>query len=390
MARGGAGARGGAVIKTTDVAIIGGGVIGCATAYALATAGLRVLLLERDRIACEASGEAAGMLAPQAEASAAGPFLALGLRSRDLFPALTAALREETGLDVGYRQDGTLCPCLDEGEEGEARSRFAWQRGQGLPVEWWGAEEVRKAEPGISPAVRGALFIPGDHQVTSGTFTRALALAAARRGAEIWEGAPVTGFVRDRKRIVGVKNLDRTVSAGRYVLAAGPWSAQVAYLLGLPVPVQPVKGQLCMAGLLQGEPRHVIYSHLAYLVPRPGGEIVLGTTVEFAGFDKRVTVGGLRGILAGAQALYPALAAAPMLRAWAGLRPYTSDELPLLGPVPEVEEVVVATGHHRNGILLAPVTAQLLRELIVDGRTSIPLAPFRVDRELTSTAPEAR
>ncbi|MGH7409422.1 MAG: NAD(P)/FAD-dependent oxidoreductase, partial [Candidatus Methylomirabilales bacterium] len=227
------------MIKTTDVAIIGGGVIGCAAAYALATAGLRVLLLERDRIACEASGEAAGMLAPQAEASEAGPFLGLGTASRDLFPALAAALREETGLDVEYRQDGTLYPCLDEDEEEEARSRFAWQRAQGLPVEWWEAEEVRKAEPGISPAVRGALFIPGDHQVTSGTFTRALALAAARRGVEIWEGAPVTGFVRDRKRIVGVKNLDRTVSAGRYVLAAGPWSAQVGYLLGLPVPVLP-------------------------------------------------------------------------------------------------------------------------------------------------------
>jgi glycine oxidase len=378
------------VIKTTDVAIIGGGVIGCAAAYALATAGLRVLLLERGQIACEASGEAAGMLAPQAEASEVGPFLTLGLQSRELFPALTAALREETGLDVGYGQDGTLYPCLDEDEETEARTRFAWQRGQGLPVEWWGAEEVRKAEPGIHPAVRGALFIPGDRQVTSGTFTRAFALAAARRGAEIWEGAPVTGFVRDRKRIVGVKNLDRTVSAGRYVLAAGPWSAQIAALLGLPVPVLPVKGQLCMAGLLQGGPRHILYSHLAYLVPRPGGEVVLGTTVEFAGFDKRVTVGGLQGILAGAQALYPALAGAPLLRAWAGLRPYTSDELPLLGPVPEMEELLVATGHHRNGILLAPITAQLLRELVVDGRTSTPLAPFRVDRELVPRGPEAR
>jgi len=378
------------VIKTTDVAIIGGGVIGCAAAYALATAGLRVVLLERDRIACEASGEAAGMLAPQAEAAGAGPFLGLGTASRDLFPALAAALREETGLDVEYRQDGTLYPCLDEDEEEEARSRFAWQRAQGLPVEWWEAEEVRKAEPGISPAVRGALFIPGDHQVTSGTFTRALALAAARRGVEIWEGAPVTGFVRDRKRIVGVKNLDRTVSAGRYVLAAGPWSAQVGYLLGLPVPVLPVKGQLCMAGLLQGGPRHVIYSHLAYLVPRPGGGIVLGTTEEFAGFDKRVTVGGLNGILAGAQAVYPALAGAEVLRAWAGLRPYTSDGLPLLGPVPGVEELLVATGHHRNGILLAPITAQLLRELIVDGRTSAPLAALRVDRELTPQGPEAR
>ncbi|HEV8663446.1 MAG TPA: glycine oxidase ThiO [Candidatus Methylomirabilis sp.] len=378
------------MIKTTDVAIIGGGVIGCAAAYALATAGLRVLLLERGQIACEASGEAAGMLAPQAEASEVGPFLTLGLQSRELFPALTAALREETGLDVGYGQDGTLYPCLDEDEETEARTRFAWQRGQGLPVEWWGAEEVRKAEPGIHPAVRGALFIPGDRQVTSGTFTRAFALAAARRGAEIWEGAPVTGFVRDRKRIVGVKNLDRTVSAGRYVLAAGPWSAQIAALLGLPVPVLPVKGQLCMAGLLQGGPRHILYSHLAYLVPRPGGEVVLGTTVEFAGFDKRVTVGGLQGILAGAQALYPALAGAPLLRAWAGLRPYTSDELPLLGPVPEMEELLVATGHHRNGILLAPITAQLLRELVVDGRTSTPLAPFRVDRELVPRGPEAR
>ncbi len=378
------------MIKTTDVAIIGGGVIGCAAAYALSTAGLRVLLLERDRTACEASGEAAGMLAPQAEASAAGPFLGLGTASRDLFPALAAALREETGLDVEYRQDGTLYPCLDEDEEEEARGRFAWQRAQGLPVEWWEAGEVRKAEPGISPAVRGALFIPGDHQVTSGTFTRALALAAARRGAEIWEGAPVTGFVRDRKRIVGVKNLDRTVSAGRYVLAAGPWSAQVAYLLGLPVPVLPVRGQLCMAGLLQGGPRHVIYSHLAYLVPRPGGEVILGTTEEFAGFDKRVTVSGLKGILAGAQELYPGLAGAEVLRAWAGLRPSTSDGLPLLGPVPGVEELLVATGHHRNGILLAPITARILRDLIVDGRTSVPLAALRVDRELTPQVPEAR
>lgn len=376
--------------KTTDVAIIGGGVIGCAAAYALASAGLTVFLLERDRIGCEASGEAAGMLAPQAEAAEAGPFLDLGMRSRDLFPALADALREETGLDVGYRQHGTLYACLTEAEEAEARRRLAWQQSQGLRVEWWEAGKVREREPGISAAVRGALFLPGDHQVTSGTFTRALALAAVRRGAEIREGAPVTGFVRDRKRIVAVKTLDRTVSAGRYILAAGPWSAQVAYALGLPVPVVPVKGQLCMAGLLQGGPRHVIYSHLAYLVPRPGGEVILGTTVEFAGFDKRVTVEGLQGILAGAQALYPALRGAEVQRAWAGLRPYTTDGLPLLGPVPEVEELVVATGHHRNGILLAPITAHLLRELVVDGRTSVPLAPFRVDRPLPTQAPGAR
>ena len=378
------------MITTTDVAIIGGGVIGCATAYALASAGLTVSLLERDRIACEASGEAAGMLAPQAEAAEAGPFLDLGMRSRDLFPALADALREETGLDIGYRQHGTLYACLTEAEEAEARRRLAWQQRQGLRVEWWEAGKVRERESGISPAVRGALFLPGDHQVTSGTFTRALALAAARRGAEIREGAPVTGFVRDRKRILAVKTLDRTVSAGRYILAAGPWSAQVAYSLGLPVPVVPVKGQLCMAGLLQGGPRHVIYSHLAYLVPRPGGEVILGTTVEFAGFDKRVTVEGLQKILAGAQALFPALRGAEVRQAWAGLRPYTTDALPLLGPVPEVEELVVATGHHRNGILLAPITAHLLREQIVDGRTSVPLAPFRVDRPLPALAPEAR
>lgn len=376
--------------KTTDVAIIGGGVIGCAAAYALSAAGVRVVVLERGEIACEASGEAAGMLAPQAEASAAGPFLALGTRSRDLFPALAEALREETGLDVGYRRDGTVYPCLNEEEEAEARQRFAWQRDRGLPVEWWDAQEVRKAEPGITPAVRGALFIAGDHHVVSGALTRALAVGAARRGAEIREGAPVTGFVRDRKRIVGVKSVGSTVSAGRYILAAGPWSAQVGYLLGLPVPVLPVKGQLCMAGFLQGGPRHVLYSHLAYMVPRPGGEVVLGTTVEFAGFDKQVTVGGLRGILAGACALYPAVAAAPLRQVWAGLRPYTTDELPLLGAVPEVEELLVATGHHRNGILLAPITAQVLRELVVGGRTSLSLEPFRVDRPLPPPPVEAR
>ena len=372
-----------------DVVVVGGGVIGCATAYHLTAAGATVTVLERGEIGGEASGAAAGMLAPLSESPRPGPFVELCLASLRLFPALADALREETGIDIEYLPSGILRVAQTEHEERELHHRLEWQRPLGLPLEWVDGEALRRLEPRLAPA-RGALYSPQEHQVSAGRLTQALAQAAARRGAVIQQGVAVTGLLADGRQVVGVGTSAGRVSGGQVVLAAGPWTAAFGRRLGVPLPVRPVRGQmLAFADFAPGgrslppygrSLRHIVWGEAAYLVPKANGFLFVGATVEDVGFRSGTTVRGQSALRRSARSLVPSLAHSKIASSWAALRPGSPDGLPILGPVPGWDGLSVAGGHYRNGILLAPITGRLMAQLLTEGKTEVSLAPFSAGR----------
>ncbi len=368
--------------RHSDVIIVGGGVVGCTIAYHLVLAGARVTLLERREVAGEASGAAAGMLAPLSESSRPGPFLDLCLASLRLFPALADALHQETGIDIEYLPSGILRVALTEDEERELRHRFEWQTalgGLGLPLEWVDAAALGRLEPRLAPA-RGAISSPQEHQVSAGRLTQALAHAAARRGAALRQGVAVTGLATNGRRVTGVRTPAGNASGGEVVLAAGSWTGAFARRLGVPLPVRPVRGQMLAFADFALPLRHVVWGEAAYLVPKANGFLFVGATVEDVGFRRSTTVRGLRHLRRAARALVPSLAYGEVASSWAGLRPGSADGLPILGRVPGWDGVSVASGHFRNGILLAPITGRLMAQLLTGGETELPLAPFSPGR----------
>lgn len=365
---------------SADVVIVGGGVIGCAIAYHLAKNGARVVVVERDTVGAHASSAAAGMLGAQVETTHPGPFVSLCLESRARFPRLAEALYALTGIDIELNRAGLLRLAQNDEEQQALLARAEWQRALGEPAEWLDGFALREREPAVSDAVVGALAIPGDHQVNAAKLTRAFAEAAVRLGARIIEHCAVERFLRDGTRVVGVETEGETYRAEWTVLAAGAWSGVLGRRLGLRLPVGPVKGE-SLSVVLQAVPfRKTLFAHGCYLVPKQGGRVVIGATEARAGFDRRVTLAAVTQLAAAAKTLVPALAEATFERAWASVRPHSADGLPFLGTVAGHPGLVVATGHFRNGILLAPITGELIAQLIRTGQTPDLLAPFSPDR----------
>jgi glycine oxidase len=363
----------------TDVAIIGGGIMGSAVALRLAQRGIAVTVIERGIPGAEASSAAAGILGPQMEAEGPGPLLELGLKSRALYPALAAELRDLTGIDVGYDRSGVLMVAFDEAGEAALSSRRAWQLGRGLRVDSLSGEAARAREPALSPAVRAALAFTDDAQVVARDLARAFSQAAAVAGARFLTGRYVRRVIIESGAAVGVELDGETLPAGVVVVAAGSWSGLVDGAGVSPAVVRPARGQLVAIETRPPLFRHVVAAPGGYLVPRRDGTVLAGSTVEMAGFRKEVTVGGMAAILTLAKTVFPALADAPVTASWSNFRPFTEDHLPVLGAT-GVRGLVLATGHFRNGILLAPITAQAIAELVATGRAPVDLSPFAVDR----------
>jgi glycine oxidase len=365
----------------TDALIIGGGVIGLSVAHTLLEQGLRVLVIDADAPGRGASWAAAGVLAPQGAHPHAGPYLYLSLQSRDMFGVYAAQLKEETGVDIEYRTEGGLHVALDEAEALELEARHRDQEALGLPVEKLSGEDVRALEPALSPEVRCGLLFHGLHQVENRRLLKALTVAVGMKGGVFQCGAPVTRLLIKKDRIIGVAMQTEILKAGIVINAAGAWSRT----LGgddpaITPPVKPVRGQM-LALDVTARPsfRHVIHSTDQYLVPRRDGRLLVGATVERVGFDTRTTAGGLSRLLTQALRMAPPLETAPVLETWAGLRPMSRDGKPILGPT-GVEGLLMATGHYRNGILLAPITAKLIGDYVTTGQVSPDLKPFLLER----------
>ncbi len=363
---------------TADVVVVGAGAIGCAIARRLAKARRRVIVLDRGQPGREASSAAAGLLCAQGEGHE-GPFLDLCLRSRAQFPALVEELEAETGMDVGYSACGILEVALSEDEDRRLAARAAEQAARRLSVERLDGASVRRLEPGLSPSARGGLLFAEEAAVDTGRFALALARAAAAAGALLLPETPVARILAEGERIQGVRLASgEEIHAEVVVNAAGAW-AGFGGDLPIPLPVRPAKGQMLA---LEAPPlafRRPVLGAKTYLVPRPEGRLLVGATVEDAGFDKSVTAEGALSLLAGAIAIAPGLRGARLVETWAGLRPRTPDGWPVLGEA-GVPGLYAAAGHFRNGILLAPVTAEILAGLILEGRSPVSIGAFRADR----------
>jgi glycine oxidase len=362
------------------VVVIGGGIIGCSTAYELAKAGCRVIVLERATPGAEASSAAAGLLAPLGESSRPDPFQELAIASWRLYPGVVAELRDVTGVDVEYMTAGTLYPIASAEDRREARDRTAWPLARELGARVVEGAELHRMEPALSRDVPAALFVQGDHWVNNQRLVAAYAAAAANRGVMIRSGVEASGVVIERGRVRGVMAGAERIEADRVVLAAGAWSGALAAQLGLSLPVSPVRGQMLAVSNVPPLLTHAIHGPQGYLTPRPSGELLIGATVEHVGFVRAVTPDGLAYLLAGARATVPEIGRRPIIRSWCGFRPWAPDSLPVLGPWPGIDGLYAATGHYRNGILLTPITATLLTRCILDGVTPPELKHFLPDR----------
>jgi len=326
------------------VAIVGGGVIGCAVAERLTRDRHDVVLLERDHVGAHASGAAAGLLAPHSEL----PGDDLGSRSARLFPELVERIERVSGIEVEYRQGESLALAF------EATERLRGGR-------WLEPAECLELEPGLNPDLAGAALL-AESQVTPPRFVQALARMATAQGAKVRTGAPVASFEVHGGRLGGIRLAGERVAADFVILAAGPWTGGLAAQLDLEVAVVPKRGQL----VALRPPGRVLSRILTwagfYAVPKPDGSVVVGSTEEDAGFDALPTAAGVEMLLEVAQHLVPGLGQATVERVWAALRPATEDGQPLIGPAEGFPNLILATGHNRNGILLAPITAELIAQ----------------------------
>ncbi len=361
-------------MATGDILIVGGGIIGCALALRLAEEKLNVTVIERGEPGREASWAAAGMLAPTSEAPHFDAHEAeLAAASAALYPDWL----DQLGLraTVGYRTEGTLQIAFTEDEATALRS---------LPGEILTAAEARRLEPALSERVVAAVFRPRDVQVDNRRLVPAVAAAAEKAGVKFLTGTSTNELTIQSGRITGVRaSTGETLAAGAVVNAAGCWAGK---LDPQRTPTRPIRGQmLALRGPEGSGLRHVVRSPRGYILPREGGRLVIGSTSEDVGYDKGLTPAGLRQLLAAALELVPAAASLPFADSWAGLRPDSPDHLPILGAT-DIKNYFVATGHYRNGILLAPITAQLVGDVIMDCQPQLSLAPFSPSRFLATAS----
>jgi glycine oxidase len=364
-----------------DVAVIGAGAIGLSIAWRAAAAGLRVLVVERDAPGSGTSHHAAGMLAPVAEVTAGEePLLELGLRSAESFGAFVSELEAASGIAVGYTRCGTLLVARDVDEADALERELTLRTGLGLDVQRLRSSAARRLEPALAPTLRLALDIPADHAVDPRALVTALTAALGAAGGELWCGTAVASVDvdEDGPRVRGVVLADGTrVRAGHVVVCAGVWSAGIGGLSAERlVPLRPVKGQVLRVhdpsgpGLLT----RVIRMGPSYITPRSDGRYVIGATSEERGFDQTVTAGALFELLRDASELVPGVSELVIDELTAGLRPATPDSLPAIGPAPDVDGLWWAVGHRRGGILLSPVTAQLIVDGITGASDDLPVA----------------
>jgi glycine oxidase len=345
------------------VAIIGGGVMGCASALALVTRGADVVVLERSVPGAEASSAAAGILGAQAESHAPGPLVDTFVRARAAYADWAFALREQSGIDIGYRRSGVLRVGKGSADAEALGREVAWQRAAGLTAEILDGHAAHAIEPELAADIDSAAWFPEDAQVDPPALLRALISACARAGVSFRAGATVQRLLVERDRCTGVTLDDGEMRADATVLAAGSWSSLVPGVPANVPAVRPARGQMALLEERPPRARTIVFGKGAYIVPRGDGRVLCGSTMEFVGFRREVTAGGVHAILDGALRVMPSLAGAQLCSTWSSFRPHTDAE-PLVGASP-LPGLFLATGHHRNGILLAKVTGDAVAAAIL-------------------------
>jgi glycine oxidase len=349
-------------MKMFDVAIAGGGLIGATIAFELARAGLQVALFDRHELGEGSSWAAAGILSPAPENAGMISIVPLGRASLQLYPEFVATVEEISGQSAGYRARGTLEALFSTDAQEKLSTIIALHHGLGLRAEPVRAEDAREMEPALSPELEAAVFRPDEACVDNRALTKAVLTAAEASGVKTFAGSNVQSIAKNGGHCEGLLVDGEKVQSRWTVIAAGCRSAEIEGAAQY-APVRPAKGQMIALRAKDLNIERVLWSDHVYLVPRNDGRILAGATVEYVGFEKKVTAGGVQKIIAAALQLAPALGDAQIEETWAGLRPDALDHLPIIGPT-DLDGLLIATGHFRSGILLAPITAQLIREWI--------------------------
>ena len=366
----------------SEILIIGGGIIGLSIARELDLRGLRgITVVEQGRCGEQSSWAAAGMLGAQAETDEPGDMLSFCVESRSMYPALAASLLEDTGVDIELDQKGTLYLAFDEDDVTRISERVRWQQNAGLDAQMLTGPDARKTEPFVSPEVIGGALFPNDWQVENRKLLSALRRYAELRGITIVENTAVTSLKNGSGVVTGVETDAGAMSAGTTILATGAWTSLIKIgAFPVPVAVKPIRGQMIAFRTAKRLFERVIYSTGGYMVPRADGRVLIGATSEDVGFDKGITAAAAAGLIETASRIAPALGGLSVVEHWAGLRPAGTDRMPILGQLSGIDGLYIATGHYRNGILLAPRTSEILADLVVDGRRSPYLEAFGPER----------
>ncbi|MCS6873482.1 MAG: glycine oxidase ThiO [Pyrinomonadaceae bacterium] len=362
----------------SEVLIVGGGIIGLALARALKIKGFKkITIVDKSNFGQEASYAAAGMLSPQVEADRDDSFFRFCLQANRIYPSFVKELEEETGIDVEFNAQGTFLLAFCEEESLKLMNRYKWQKEAGLNVEYLEAGEIRRLEPFVSPSVFSGLFFSDDGQVENRKLVVALQKYARLKQIEMVKDTQIVGLETENETVLAITDKGGSFLAEVVILAAGAFTSQLIIDGIQQVPsVKPIRGQMIAFQAPKQAFKHVIYTERGYLVPRKSGRILVGATIEDVGFDKSVTERGIQFLLNVSRQISPSLSSLKIAEKWAGLRPMAEDGLPIIGELPYCKNVFVATAHYRNGILLAPLTAEILAARIAENAESVYLKEF--------------
>lgn len=369
----------------SEIVIVGAGVVGLTTALKLAERGVSVTLLDRQQAGREASWAGAGMLPPGNSANAFTPEARLRSYSHELWPKFAADLADKTGIDTGYHICGAIEVCSCDDRDEFLQHDAQWQS-EGIRVERLSANEIQGHVADMDVRFERAIFLPDFGQVRNPRYLKALKAACLQRGVEILENDHALDIRQHEDRISEVRVGERRLQFDRICFAAGAWTASLLQPLGFSIPVKPVRGQIVQLQLPAQPFRCVIELGRRYVVPRRDGLILIGSTEEDAGFAKHTTTDGVAGLLDFAKTLIPSLAHAEVVHTWAGLRPGSPDELPLLGPVPGFSNAFIGAGHFRSGLQMSPATGTILADLMLGISPAISLDGLHADRFATKSA----
>jgi glycine oxidase len=364
-------------MNTYDVAIAGGGIIGCSIAFELAGAGLRVVVLDRQEPGREASWAAAGMLSPGPDAPGALPLVPLAKESHRRYPAFVAQIENASLQPVAFARNGTLEVFSGADADAARDAMVAQYASLAIPCEAISLAGAHEREPSLGPEIPAAAWLPDEATIEPRALIRAVIAACKRRGVEFRSGRAVTEILRNATTgaVAGVQTGNEKIHTEHVVVAAGSFCASFTAT----APTHPVKGQILALRHPTLRLARVLRSEKAYVVPRRDGRLIAGSTLENVGFDKEVTSEGMHKILDGVREIVPALVDAEIVETWAGLRPGTPDGLPILGET-ATKNLIVATGHYRNGILLAPATAAIVRDIVITGKTNFDISAYSAQR----------
>ena len=367
--------------QTTDVAIIGGGVIGCSIAYQLSKAGVQVSVIEREEIAAEASRAAAGLLAPAEVLTGPKAVADLFLASWSMTAEIIAEIEAASGVQVEYFQTGALHVLTNADDQSSLRRYAEIWRAHGSDVKWLTGDQVYQYEPLLDHTFDAALYVPEAASIRPRLMTRAYAEAARKSGADFYEHTEVIGLKLGSGKVVGIETAQgQTIHCNRVVIATGAWSAHIGSWLGLTIPVFPARGQILALKQPATPLKYTISGNDIYMVPKIDNTIYVGATIEQVGFDKSNTAGGIAWLLSSAIELVPELEHAAIADIWSGLRPWSQDSYPILGKAPGWENVILATGHGPGGFELSAITGKAIAELITSGQAPALIQPFGLER----------